>query len=404
MTGDRGRPPHAPLHVLVIGGGIGGLCLAQGLTKVGISVAVYERDRSAQSRAQGYRLWIKGDGSRALCDCLPEHLFALCLATSIKPALRMVALDHQLHQTFARPLPHPHAGPDPASFGVNRLTLREILLAGLDGRVHFGKTFTRCEQADKGRVRAYFSDGTSASGDLLVGADGTNSAVRPLVAPEAQLDDLHHILYGSTPLTPATLDWLPAELVDAFNTIVGPEGVRMSVAICRMWTSAAAAGATLAPGLQLTEVPDDLSWTLSLPAGSREVDGPALQRLAQRLLQPWHPAVRRIVDEADVAATIPLTVRAARPVAAWRPSNVTLLGDAIHTMTPARGEGANTALRDAALLCQTLSEVVATGRPLLQATAQYEAELRRYGFAAVALSREHPFAAGPSIAVRTTPR
>ena len=45
-----------PLHVLVIGGGLGGLCLAQGLKKSGISVAVYERDRTAQFRSQGYRI------------------------------------------------------------------------------------------------------------------------------------------------------------------------------------------------------------------------------------------------------------------------------------------------------------------------------------------------------------
>jgi len=36
----------APLHVIVIGGGIGGLCLAQGLKRAGMSVAVYERDRT----------------------------------------------------------------------------------------------------------------------------------------------------------------------------------------------------------------------------------------------------------------------------------------------------------------------------------------------------------------------
>src|ERR1700724_2721926 len=96
-----------PLHVLIIGGGIGGLCLAQGPKKYGISVAVYERDRSAHFRSQGYRISLKEDGSQALRDCLPENLFNLCVATAIKSATRLVSLDQQLNQKFVKPLPHP---------------------------------------------------------------------------------------------------------------------------------------------------------------------------------------------------------------------------------------------------------------------------------------------------------
>jgi 2-polyprenyl-6-methoxyphenol hydroxylase-like FAD-dependent oxidoreductase len=61
-----------------------------------------------------------------------------------------------------------------------------------------------------------------------------------------------------------------------------------------------------------------------------------------------------------------------------------LLGDAIHTMTPGRGEGANTALRDAGLLHDALVDVVAGRLPLVNAVARYQAEMLRYGFQAVA--------------------
>src|SRR2546426_3055578 len=85
MRGDRLETVSSPLLVLIIGGGIGGLCLAQGLRKSGISVAVYERDKSVHFRYQGYVIHINADGSRALHDCLPENLFSLYIATSCKP-------------------------------------------------------------------------------------------------------------------------------------------------------------------------------------------------------------------------------------------------------------------------------------------------------------------------------
>src|SRR5207248_2260816 len=72
---------------------------------------------------------------------------------------------------------------------VDRLTLREILLAGLDGMVRLGKEFTRYELLPTGEVQAYFADGSAATGDLLVGADGVNSRVRQQLLPEVILTD-----------------------------------------------------------------------------------------------------------------------------------------------------------------------------------------------------------------------
>jgi 2-polyprenyl-6-methoxyphenol hydroxylase-like FAD-dependent oxidoreductase len=66
-------------------------------------------------------------------------------------------------------------------------------------------------------------------------------------------------------------------------------------------------------------------------------------------------------------------------------------GDAIHSMSPSRGEGANTALRDAHLLRDVLVEAVSGGVALADVTARYEAEMPRYGFEAVANSVERPF-------------
>jgi 2-polyprenyl-6-methoxyphenol hydroxylase-like FAD-dependent oxidoreductase len=67
---------------------------------------------------------------------------------------------------------------------------------------------------------------------------------------------------------------------------------------------------------------------------------------------------------------------------------VTLLGDAIHTMTPGRGVGANTALRDAVLLTRHLAAVRDGRRELVAAIGAYEAKMRRYGYEAVLKSRQ----------------
>lgn len=77
--------------------------------------------------------------------------------------------------------------PDPAerAYPVDRHTLRGILLSGLDGALHLGKTFQRYEIGSDGRPTAYFADGTSVTGDVLIGADGINSRLRAQLLPAA---------------------------------------------------------------------------------------------------------------------------------------------------------------------------------------------------------------------------
>jgi len=138
---------------------------------------------------------------------------------------------------------------------------------------------------------------------------------------------------------------------------------------------------------------DYFSWTLSHNGETfRNTDASALHETARAMLKDWPYPVRRIIDEADVPATFLVAIRSARPVTQWQTTNVTLLGDAIHTMSPGRGEGANTAQRDARLLCHALVNVVTKGVLLARAKAQYEMEMVRYGFEAVADSLSRPFA------------
>ena len=87
---------------------------------------------------------------------------------------------------------------------MNRLTFREVLASGLDGRIAFGPELTRYE-AGSGGVRLRFADGRSADADVLVGADGVNSAVRRQYLPDAEpADSGGRCIYGKTPLSPET--------------------------------------------------------------------------------------------------------------------------------------------------------------------------------------------------------
>jgi 2-polyprenyl-6-methoxyphenol hydroxylase-like FAD-dependent oxidoreductase len=79
----------------------------------------------------------------------------------------------------------------------------------------------------------------------------------------------------------------------------------------------------------------------------------------------------------------PLNIRTSMPIPQWPTTTVTLMGDAIHTMTPGRGVGANTALRDARLLCANLAAARDGGTTLLAGIRDYETQMIKYGFAAV---------------------
>jgi hypothetical protein len=102
----------------------------------------------------------------------------------------------------------------------------------------------------------------------------------------------------------------------------------------------------------------------------------------------WHPNLRRLFELTDPSTCFPVNIKTSVPVDPWPATNVTLIGDAIHTMTPGRGVGANTALRDAVLLCARIMDVAADRFGLTEAVAQYEAKMIKYGFDAVLKSRE----------------
>src|SRR5215472_18161496 len=180
----------APLQVVIIGGGIGGLTLAQGLKKSGVSAVVYERDRTRTDRVQGYRVHINPTGSLALHECLPAPLFKAFTRTCGRSSegIRFVTEQMKVLLVLDRlNAPGRFGGDGVAQHrSVSRITLRQVLLSGLEDAVHFGKKFVRYEGDSFGRIVAHFEDGSMAKGDVLVAADGGGSRVRRQFLPHAE--------------------------------------------------------------------------------------------------------------------------------------------------------------------------------------------------------------------------
>jgi salicylate hydroxylase len=393
-----------PFHVVVIGGGIGGLTLAQGLKKAGLSVAVYERDRAVTSRVQGYRVHINPMGSRALHACLPPHLFEAFDRTCGKSGRAF----HFLTETM-----DPLLSVDVAKMGdvvpstglfrhrsVSRITLRQVLLAGLDDVVQFGKAFVRYEERIDGRIVAHFEDGTSAEGDVLVAADGGGSRVRRQFLPNARRIDTGIVaIAGKIMLSDDTRRQIAPKLLDGMAMVSARGGKSFFVA------TQEPRGASH-DGIGGNDAADDagghfdntqsyLMWALGARPGELGLgveddvlDGEALRGRALQAISDWDEAFRTLLRLADAATINTIRIRTSEPVAPWDTGRVTLLGDAIHAMTPYRGIGANVALKDAMLLRDALVAACAGERSLHDTIAGYEAEMRRYGFAAVRGSLE----------------
>jgi 2-polyprenyl-6-methoxyphenol hydroxylase-like FAD-dependent oxidoreductase len=393
----------APLHVLIIGAGTGGLCLAHGLRRAGISVAVYERDRTRTDGLQGYRVGIDADGSRALHACLPPDLFATFVATCARAPRYFNLLTEQMGELLSLELPS-DADPIRSEKSVSRMTLRQVLLTGLEDVVHFDKTFTRFEQHSDGAVAAYFEDGSSATGNVLVGADGTSSRVRQQYLPHARLEDSGILAVGGKlPLTPQSKALLPPRGFAGISMVLAPRGYSCILHVMEFpWDHAgvkAGIGGNDAeliaqwPGLLYDNTRDYVMWGFSaaaarFPAELLRLRGGDLVRVVLAMTEGWHPHLRELFWLTDPSTCFPLNIRTSVRIAPWPSSTVTLLGDAIHTMTPGRGVGANTALRDAALLCRNLVAVRDGRLSIVEAIRDYERQMIEYGFEAVLKSRE----------------
>jgi salicylate hydroxylase len=396
----------APLHVVVVGGGIGGLTLAQGLKKSGVSVAVYERDRTRTDRGQGYRVHINPAGSRALHQCLPPHLFDAFRRTCGKPSGGMRFLTEHNKVLLALDLTGAagqSATDDVAQHrSVSRITLRQVLLSGLDDVVHFGKTFVRHEESPAGRVIAHFEDGTTAAGDVLVAADGGGSRLRRQFLPGAARIDTGVVgIAGKVFLDDDSRRLLAPSLLHGLSLVSAAGGLALFVALQELGglDGGGKVGGiggndeSAVSGAHFDNTRSYVMWALGARRATFKVegdvtmlDGTTLREVALRAMAGWDDAFKTLVLLSHESTVNAIAIRTSVPVAPWPTQRITLLGDAIHAMTPYRGIGANVALKDAVRLCGALVAADRGERALIEAIHGYETGMLDYGFRAVRTS------------------
>ena len=284
--------------------------------------------------------------------------------------------------------------------GISRGDMRRVFLEGIEDRVRWGCHVRGYEVTDDG-VRAVFADGSkSEEGSLLVAGEGIYSHVaKQLSGGRLKVYDLgSRGIHGQAPTTAfKDLGEGVFRLVDDETVPGGKVTLITNVRPENMNDPDVIFGWTMGGSPGVIEPPNNNYTMVGKPAAD----------IAKHLSRNWHPRFKPLFDNMieHEAAFWKITCSSPEGVPEWpNEPRVTVIGDAVHSMTPAGGIGANTAVRDSELLGRLLAEA---GGWKEGVTAAYEKEMRVYGSEAVKTSfRTAQFSLGvvPDLSTTIDPR
>jgi 2-polyprenyl-6-methoxyphenol hydroxylase-like FAD-dependent oxidoreductase len=347
--------------IAIIGGGPGGLTLARLLQLHGATVHVYERDADRHMRVQGGTLDLHHESG---LTALGRAGLLDAFRAAYRPgADKMRVTDHQ-----ATIMHDDHAEAQTATFGdahfrpeIDRGPLRDLLLDSLQpGTVVWDRQFAAMQPAGSAWEIA-FRNGTTATADLVIGADGANSKIRPFVTPIRPC-------YSGVMVVEGTVYDAVQQAPQVSQLLQGGKIFALGREKTLVVSAKGDGSLNFYVGFKAPE-----TWVVD--SGLDFQHAPQLQAWFRHEFAGWASLWEELV--AAVSATYVPRPQYCMPLTQTWPAqpNITLLGDAAHLMPPYAGEGVNMAMLDALELSSCLTSL---RFPNLQAAiAHYEQHMRQ---------------------------
>lgn len=333
------------LRIAVVGAGIGGLTLALALRQKGIACTLYEA--AAELREVGAAVGLSAASTRYYID---ELGLEQELAERWYEVQALVFRDGRDGRTVAEHRFDYRARYGAPWVGIHRADFQQVLsgAVGMDV-IELNKRLVDIDDSGNEAV-LHFTDGSTATADLVIGADGARSTVRRLMLG---YDDA---LYSGAS---AFRGIVP---IEQMPSMPDPEAIQF-------W---------MGPGGHCLHYPMNAEGSHNFflvertpsPWPHKGWIAPTNDEEKLARFGDWDPAIVEMVSAVSCTERWALFHRP--PLSRWSKGRITLLGDAAHAMVPHHGQGANTSVEDAIVLAEQL----ASGADLDDARAEYE-RLRR---------------------------
>jgi 2-polyprenyl-6-methoxyphenol hydroxylase-like FAD-dependent oxidoreductase len=312
------------MRVIVIGSGIGGLCCALGLRKVGIEVSVYERAPEIREVGAGIMLWANALRALIALDAWDNVRSVVMPTKQIQLATNR---GHKIQFTASSEDMEKQIDFCPAVGFAHRAELVGCLASLLPaGTIRCGFECVSAGELDN-RVKVNFSNGHSDHADIVVGADGINSRIR------------QHLLGNNKPRYAGYTCWRG----------IGPRPREFAPGEVRLWTG---------PGSQVglnSMLGDRVYWFATKNALAGEHSDNEYETV-QRMFSNWASPLPEMLASTEPSKVIRGDIIDRAPNRPWVKGRCVLIGDAAHSTTPNFGQGGGMAIEDAVVLARALTK------------------------------------------------